>query len=45
VNGSKLSSNFKLVSPNKMEMQLNLKAGLKNMCLVVSSVVVVVVSA
>ena len=29
MNGSKLSSNFKLLSPNKMEMQLNLKISLK----------------
>ena len=48
MNGSKLSSNFKLVSANKMEIQLNSKTGLENRCLdslVVSSLVVVIVSA
>ena len=48
MNGSKLSSNFKLVSPKKMEMQLYSKTSLTNMCLdslVVSSFIVVGVSA
>jgi hypothetical protein len=48
MNGNKLSSNFKSVSPNTMETQLNSKTILKNIgldSLVVSSLDVVVVSA